>query len=1160
MPFVHLHVHSHYSLLDGLPKIPDLISYASELGMPAIALTDHGSLYGALEFYQAANKKGIKPIIGAELYLAQNALYLKRPKKDDTYYHILLLAKNETGYRNLIQLSTIGHLDGFYYKPRIDKTVLAKYSEGLICLSGCMKGELPQAILANDKQKARRIIEEYWDIFGKENFYIELQRHFPRTPQQQQQEKRINDGLIELARSFGIPLVATNDAHYLRPDDAEAQDILTCVQTGRVFNDENRMTLRDFDLSLASPSEMKKRFSDIPESIENTLRIAEECSLALTLGEWNFPHFPLPRGKTADDVLREQALQGLREKVGGTLTADQKKRLDYELDIIIKKKYPTYFLIVADFVNWARKQGIVTTTRGSAAGSLVSYAIGITTLNPLDYNLPFERFLNPERPKAPDIDVDLADDRRDDVIKYVVQKYGKKRVAKIATFGAMLARAAVRDVTRVLDLPYSFGDKIAKLIPFGSQGFPITIERAMELNPDLKQLYTNEPDVKRVIDLAQKIEGCARHVSVHAAGVVIAPSPLTDFVPLQREPRGGSDIITQYDMHGCEAAGLVKIDFLGIRNLSILGRAVKIVKKTKKIDVDLEKIPLEDKKTFSILAKGETMGIFQLSSSGMTRYLKELKPSSIHDIMAMVALYRPGPIESIPEYIRRKHGISPVTYLDDTLKPILEKSYGILVYQDDVLMIAITLAGYSWLEADALRKAMGKKIPEEMAAQKEKFISGCQRHGGLSLKKAKELWKLIEPFAAYGFNKAHAASYGRVAYQTAYMKAHFPAEYMTGVMTAESGNNEKIADAVRECKNMGIQVLPPDINASRADFTYISDREIRFGLSAIKNVGHDIIRSIISERKAHGPFPSLEDFLQRTAQTINKKTLESLIKSGALDSFGERHVMMHNIDRLLGFSRNHTKEKASKQTSLFSGLPDSSPSLSLSPAPSVPRKEILSWERELLGLYVTAHPLAGLEHAIPQFCVPIEKIHSTEKEGTVTIAGVITEVEHKRTRKGEAMAFASLEDLTGSIEILIFPDILRKFPSLWEIEHMLLVQGTITDKEGIPKLIAQSAAPLSEGNSSPPPPQQNENHAPEKNSQQPKAIQIFLSSLYNPQLNKTLKEILLQHQGPTKVQFCIKQSDVIKTIDTRFGITYNEHIRKKLNSVLGTHGTVNILS
>jgi DNA polymerase-3 subunit alpha len=1051
--FVHLHTHSHYSLLDGLAKIDELVKKAAELGMTALALTDHGNMYGSVDFYKKCKKAGIKPIIGTEAYVAYESMHQKRPNIDDKRYHLILLAKNETGYKNLIKIVTAAHLEGFYYKPRTDKDFLREHSEGLVALSACMAGEISRLLMMKKNDEAEKSAKEYEEIFGKGNFYIEIGHH-PSVEGYEELQKE----LIKLAKKLNIPLIATQDIHYLKPDDAQAQDFLVAIQTNAKIADNERLTMKGDNYALRSGEEMEEIFKNTPEAIENSFKIAEKCDLELKLGAWVFPKMELPKGKTAEELLREMVQDGYKKLFGNNdndKNDEIKKRIEYELEIINNKGYAPYFLVVADIMRFARENKIINNTRGSAAGSLVSYLAGITNVDPIKLNLPFERFLNPYRPSPPDIDMDFADNRREEIIEYVKDKYGRDKVAQIGTFGTIMARAAVRDITRVLNKPYSLGDKISKLIPFGSQGFPMTIDQALKITPELREMYENESEVKEILDLSKKIEGSARHISVHAAGVVISPTALTDFVPLQREPNG-EKIITQYDMHavGEDGAGLLKLDFLGIRNLSILGTAVNLVKKIHKKEINLDNLPENDKKTYELLAKGETIGVFQLSGGGMTKWLKELKPSDFNDIMAMIALFRPGPMANIPNYINRKHGREKVTYLDPRLEKILGKTYGVMTYQEDVLLIAIELAGYNWETVDKFRKAIGKKIPAEMAKQEKTFIEGCQKHGGLPPEKAEALWKLFDPFKGYGFNKAHAASYAQVAYQTAYMKAHYPAEFMTAVMTADSGDTEKIAESITECKRMGIKVLPPDVNESFGAFTVI-DKAIRFGLFSIKNLGEEIANAVIEERKMNGPFESFSNFLDRVHhKNLNKKSLEALIKAGALDAFGERNQMIFNMEEALEYNKESVKA-LKNQDSLFSLMQDqaSVPVLKLKEAPPAAPDEKLLWEKELLGLYVSGHPLNKFKDKLEKIKTKIGDAKKMPNSMPVVTAGMIEEIKKIMTKKGEQMMFLKLSDYTDSIEMVVFPRVLEKHGAIIRDGNCVGVKGKISLRNNEPSII-----------------------------------------------------------------------------------------------------------
>ena len=1055
--FVHLHTHSHYSLLDGLTKLEDMVRITKENGQTACALTDHGNMYGAIEFYKECKKGKIKPIIGVEAYMTSGSRLEKTSEVGaKRYYHLILLAKNLQGYKNLMRLVTIANLEGYYYKPRMDKEILQTYHEGIIALSGCMGGELSQMVLRGDMERAEKIVRDYQDIFGVENYFIEIQAH-PTI----ENDKLLRDGLVALAKKLGVTVVATQDSHYPCHDDHEAHNTLLQINTQGDGKETGKFEFSKDDFSLIDEKKALEYFSDYPEAVTNTKIVADLCEdYEIELGVPYFPTFELPEGQTGDDVLRELAYKGFEFR-GITPDETYTKRLEYELGIIKQKGYPGYFLVVGDLLRYAREHGILTNIRGSVAGSLTTYLIGITNVDPLVYKLPFERFLNPERPSLPDIDMDYADNRRDEIIAYAKQKYGADRVAQIGTFGTMMAKGSVRDVARALGFPYAVGDRISTLIPLGSQGFPMTIDHALEIVPELAEAYKKEDDVKKIINLAKKIEGCVRHVSVHAAGVVIAPKPLYEFTPVQYDPKGGA-IITQYDMYQIEDVGLPKFDFLGIRNLAILADAMRLVKMLRDEDIDINRIPLDDKKTFELLATGQTMGLFQLNGGGMTAYLKQLRPTTIFDINAMVALYRPGPLEMIPEYIKRKHNPALVSYLDPRMSDILDQSYGVITYQDDVMMIAIKLAGYSWLEADKLRKAMGKKIPAEMEAQKKHLLEGFVEHG-LSDKKAAELWALIEPFAAYGFNKAHAASYGRVAYQTAYMKANYPVEYMTAILTAESGDVEKVAEIIHECENMHITVLPPDVNASFGDFTVIDNGTtgatgtIRFGLYTIKNLGKDIADAIIAERKENGAFKTIEDFLNRIKhKNLNKKSLEALVKSGSMDTLGDRAQYMNNIEEMLEWNR--AAKVASPEASLFgSASTETWNTLTLKPAEKISNETRLAWEKELLGLYVSGHPLDRIRDKIEKSGVTIKRIKEEIGNGLpVTFAGIIENVRMVTTRNNDQMAFIKLADFVGTIEAVVFPKTYQTIGKDLIVDTCVAIHGRVSIKNEEKSIVVET--------------------------------------------------------------------------------------------------------
>ena len=1052
--FVHLHTHSHYSLLEAIPKIPELVAAAKADGQEALALTDNGNLYGAIDFYKECKENGIKPIIGVDFFVAPRTRIDKEHRIDDHTSRLVLLAKNETGYRNLLQLVSKSHLEGFYYRPRIDRELMEAHRDGLIAILPSFAGEHMQPIRDNVPERAKEILDSYRRIYG-EDCYVEITRHKEIAGHEQLMQK-----VISLARHELVELVAAHDTYYLKQGDAQARELVNKIRTAGVLN-------RDFeqgaqDLSFITRERARELFADMPEALANSARIAESCDLKLKLGTWVFPAFPIPAGSSANAELRILAEKGFAER-GVPETKENKERVEYELSVIGSKGYSPYFLVVADLLRHAREEKILTNTRGSAAGSLVSYLSGITTVNPIEYQLPFERFLNPERPSPPDIDMDLADDKRDKLIEYVRQKYGEDKVAQIGTFGTMMARAAVRDVARAMGHPYGLGDTIAKLIPCGKQGFPVTIAGALDEVPELADVYKRDSDAREVLDLAQKIEGNARHVGVHAAGVVIAPTPVTDYSPIQLDPKG-NHIITQYDMYAIEEAGLLKFDFLGLTNLSVLADSVARVQQRLNTAIDLDKLPLNDQKTFDMLSRGETLGVFQLAGGGMTTYLVDLKPTSIHDINAMVALYRPGPMNFIPAYIGRKKNSSLVKYLDPRMEPILKNSYGVITYQDDVLEIAIKIAGYSWLEADKFRKAMGKKIPAEMKAQKEKFTKGCVA-GGMKKEAVQKLWEQIETFAAYGFNKAHAASYGNLAYKTAYMKANFPVDYMAAVLTADAGDVERIAEVVAECTRMGIKILPPSVSSSYGNFTVIDDTTIRFGLYSIKNFGTGVGDSIIAAREGclpagrQGPFVDIADFLSRIPdKNLNKKSLESLIESGALDELGERGNLLAHIEILLEYHRGNLKTSVD-QGSLF-GASTSRATLRLPATAPAPLDQRLIWEKELLGLYVSGHPL---DKHKSKFKDPTKTIKHAKEHllgAETVIAGFVETVRINLTKKGERMAFLKLADFSGSIELVAFPRTYKEYEALLVPSACIAVKGRISERNGEASFVVERAKAL----------------------------------------------------------------------------------------------------
>lgn len=1179
--FAHLHVHSHYSLLDGLSTVPNLLKHAGKLGMDTLALTDHGVLYGAVEFSKKAKELGIKPIIGCELYVAPRKHTDKIGGIDKSPYHLIVLCKNKIGYQNLLKLVSIAHLDGYYYKPRVDHELLQKYSEGLLCLTACLQSEVSKPAGNDDPEAAEKALLIYRDIFGPENLYVELQYH-PELPAQ----TLSNNHLIQIAKKHNFPVIATNDVHYLESTDAEAQDALLCIQTGKLVSDTDRMIMKEngqwIDISMTPTDLMRAHFPDTPEAISNTLLAAKMCNFEMEMDRFIFPAFPVPPKKTPAEHLKDLCIEGLYTKilkldaakiVQGVIpegiTETYKTRMEYELGIIAKTGFDSYMLMVADYTNEAKRRGIFTNTRGSAAGSLVAYLTGITDFDPLPYNLIFERFLNPERVNWPDVDLDIADVRRGELIEYVTNKYGADKVAQIITFGTIAAKNSIRDVGRVMGIPYAEVDAISKLIPLGS-----SLDEAMENVPLLQSRYDTEPQVQQLIDLAKKIEGVARHASVHAAGVVISDAPLTDYVPIMRV-KEEAGLVTQYAMNDLEKVGLVKMDFLGLANLTIIEQALKVIKATRGVAIIPAELPLDDKKTYQLLARGESSGVFQLESDGMKRYLKELKPTEIGDIIAMVALYRPGPMELIPDYIAGKHGHKTVTYLHPKLEPILGDTYGIAVYQEQIIQIARELCGFSYGEADVLRKAIGKKIKELLLEQRVKWVEkGVE--SGITKQLAEKLFDFVEPFARYGFNKAHATSYGMIAYQTAYLKTHFPSQFMAAWLTSEQSRDmDKVAFALNECERMGIPVLPPDVNESYADFGVVPTEDllhepIRFGLGAVKNVGHAVAELIVDERKTNGPYQSLSQFIERLDQKIiNRKTMEALIQAGAFDLFADRNQLLLGIEQILKYS--HAVHHDSKdQMGLFddTATKDLSP-LILPKADPTTKQQRLQWEKELLGIYLSEHPMGDFRKYLGTVTTPIKDLTEEMVGKTVRVLGIVTSAKQIITKSKQPMAFVRIDDSSGTTEVIVFPSLLTLDPSAWTDDRIIVVDGKVNDKDGSVKVIADAVWDVTEaGNLESvklPPLKAREDPRAQyrKSTSSPSAIvkpqgplpelvlHLTIPEGADKEVLQELKDILASSLGTSSVVLHIPHGETTKEIRTASKIDPNPPLLHKLKRLIG---------
>ena len=1082
--FVHLHTHTYHSLLDGLTKIDDLVDNVKASGMEAVAITDHGTMSGAIEFFKEATSKGVKPILGIEAYVAARTRFDRDPSYDKPRYHLVLLAKNQIGWQNLCSLTTKAWVEGQYYKPRIDHDIMAEHSEGIICLSGCAGSEISESIRAGDFEKAKELANWYKSVYG-EDFYLELQDHgHPECPNHWEVQKEINDGLFRLHEELDIPMVVTCDSHYLTHENQDAHEILLCVGTGSYLNDEKRMSLKEFDLFVTDPRDIIERWGKVdPEIILNTKRIAEKVNFEFEFGKILIPKFPLPEGEESEKgFLDKLVFQGLGERYAGIPVDEVKKmtipeirkklskevieRVDMELGVLDGMGYNGYFLIVQDFINWGKSQGIVFGPgRGSAAGSIIAYALHITDLDPLEYDLLFERFLNPDRISMPDIDVDIQDTRRNEVIQYCTDKYGIDRVANIATFGKMMAKNAVRDVARVLEVPYSEADRMAKLVPDPNQGRHIPLRVSLENDQDLKHEYETNPTAKTVYDFAMQLEGTIRNHGVHACGVVIAPDDLVKYLPLEMAQKGV--VATQVPMGQVEDLGLLKMDFLGLKNLSIISTAQKIVKKTYGIDLDLSKLGLDDKKAYELLARGDSTGVFQLESAGMKRYLRELKPSKFEDIIAMVALYRPGPMSEIPKFIARKHGEEPVTYYEDHMENALKNTYGILVYQEQFMQISKEVCGFTGGQADTLRKAVGKKKIDLMKKMKGEFIEGAVKHSNADRGKVEAFWEHLEEFANYCFNKSHAACYALIAYWTAYIKAHYPDAFMAALMTADSDDTDRLAIEIAECRSMGIEVLGPDVNESFKDFAIVPhENKIRFGLLAVKAVGSGAVDAVLNARKADGKFTSILDFAKRVnARQFNKKAWDSLIMTGAFDQFGTRSDLLFNLERIQEYGSKSQKEALSGQTDLFgfAGAEDMrvESSIELINAPKQHTdKERLTWERELLGLYVSAHPLDRYVKYFEEQTQPLSQVQPNTDGQKATIGGIVIDVRTIITKSGTKMAFVKMEDKTSEGEVIIFPNLYSEISEKLKIDTVLKIEGKISarDREGNLKSDAQIIA------------------------------------------------------------------------------------------------------
>ena len=1139
--FVHLHCHTEYSLLDGAGRIPQLIARAKELDMPALAITDHGVMYGVVDFYKEAKKQGIKPILGCEVYVAPQSRFNKTQRGEGAYCHLVLLAENNEGYQNLIQLVSLSFTEGFYYRPRVDKELLSRYSEGLIALSACLGGEIPGLLLRGLREEAEKTALEYQAIFGKGNFFLELQEHgLPEQP-------AVNQALTEMAQKLGIPLVATNDLHYLARKDAEYHDVLLCIQTGKVLTDEDRLRFATDQFYLRSAEEMAGLFGHCPEALANTLCIAERCNVELDFNTLHLPRYPVPEGLDADRFLEMLCRRGLADRYP-QVTPEIEQRLRYELDVIKKMGYSGYFLIVWDFIRYAREHGVpVGPGRGSAAGSLVAYVLRITDVDPLRYGLLFERFLNPERVSMPDIDIDFCYEKRQQVIDYVVSFYGEERVSQIATFGTMAAKAAIRDVGRVLGMSYAAVDRIAKLVP---NELGITLSRALEISLELKQEYTGNAEARRLLDIAMAVEGMPRHVSTHAAGVVISKEPLARYVPLHRT--GDGIVATQYDKDRVEELGLLKMDLLGLRTLTVIGDTLENIKHNRGREIELEKIPLDDPKTAALLSSGDTAGVFQLESTGMTNLIKDLKPERFEDLIPLVALYRPGPLGSgmVDDFIQGRHGKKKVQYMHPLLEPVLKDTFGVILYQEQVMQIASIMAGFSLGQADLLRRAMGKKKPEVLAAQRENFLAGAVERG-IERTLAGELFDLMAHFADYGFNKSHSAAYAVVAYQTAYLKANYPQEYMAALLTSVMATNEKIAYYIEQCRHMDIKVLPPDINASGTSFTVVGG-DIRFGLAAVKNVGKSAIDSIVQARQAGGAFASVFDFCRRTdPRTMNKRVLESLIKCGAFDSLhGMRLPLLQLLDQLGEYAQAAYRDRLTGQTALFDfNDAGEAGELKLPVVDEMHTAQLLAFEKEMLGFYITGHPLHEYAGLLKGRVTALDALTGVAEGQKRTVAGIIVDQRKIITKSGDTMSFIQLEDLTQSIEVVVFPRVYQQAGFLLSSDEPLVVVGRVNHQDEGVKLIAENIRTISEFS---PGQDQSKEEATETPREYERLFIKVTRQASEAGVLQTLYNVLQEFPGDLPVQLCFTDEKINRVLPRSMNVAAHTQLVIKIEEILGT--------